>query len=129
MTAHLEYVVVKDGQIVSSKTLAEKAPDSLGIEPSFGRFHISKLGELYVVIAGTSIGGGQRLFGNYIGRVYATREKPEFEPIDLKHPFHSFFTNTPRGGSQPSNVLDLFGMADDHPNLRYARIRIEPYED
>ena len=129
MTVHLEYVVVKDSKIVSSKILAEKTPSSSGIEPSFGRFHISKTGELYVIVAGTGIEGGQRLFGNYIGRVGESGEKPEFERIDLKHPFHSFFTNTPRGGSQPSDVIDLFGMADDHPNLRYARIRIEPYED
>ena len=101
----------------------------MGLEPSFGRFHISRAGELHVIVAGTGIESGQRVFGNYIGRVGADEDKSKFERIDLKHPFHNFFTNTLRGGSPPSDVVDLFGIADDSPNLRYARIRIEPYRD
>ena len=42
----------------------------------------------------------------------------------LKHPFRGFFTNTLRGGSEPADVIDVFGTADDSPNLRYARIRL-----
>ena len=129
MTAHLEYVVVKNGKIVASKTLAETPSGAAGIEPSFGRFHISSGEKLYVLVAGTVIEQGQRIFGNNVGRAGADGNRPKFERIELKHPFHSFFTNTPRGGSLPSDVIDLFGIADDHPNLRYARIRIEPYRD
>jgi len=129
MTVHLEYVVVKDGNIISSRTLAQTPSDATGIEPSYGRFHISAAGELYVVVAGAGIEKGQRVFGNYIGRIGTNDEKPTFERIELKHPFHNFFTNTPRGGSPPSDVIDLFGIADDSPNLRYARIRIAPYRD
>ena len=129
MTAHLEYVVVKNGRVVSSKTLVETPQGPTGIEPSFGRFHISKAGDLYVIVAGAGIENGQRLFGNYIGRVGTDGHKSEFVRLELEHPFRSFFTNTPRGGSAPSNVIDLFGIADDHPNLRYARIHFEPKED
>jgi hypothetical protein len=128
MTVHLEYVVLKGGQVVSRKTLAETPQDQgpAGVEPSFGRFHIGKAGELYVVVAGLGTEKGRRVFGNYIGRVQTGDAAPEFEGIELEHPFHTFFTNTPRGGSQPSDVIDLFGIADDNPNLRYARIRIKP---
>jgi len=129
MTAHLEYVVVKEGKIVSKRTLAQTPWDATGIEPSFGRLHIGKAGELYVIVAGTGIEMGQRTFGNYLGRIDTNNNRPTFKRIELKHPFHNFFTNTPRGGSKPSDVIDLFGIADDHPNLRYARIRIEPYGD
>lgn len=129
MTTHLEYVVVKDGKIVSKRSLAEMPSNATGIEPSFGRFHVGKAGELYVIVAGTGIEKGQRKFGNYIGRIDTNDGKPMFKRIELKHPFHNFFTNTPRGGSKPSDVIDLFGIADDHPNLRYAQIRIEPYKD
>ena len=80
-------------------------------------------------VAGAGIEKGQRVFGNYIGRIGTNDEKPTFKRIELKHPFHNFFTNTPRGGSPPSDVIDLFGIADDSPNLRYARIRIAPYRD
>jgi hypothetical protein len=129
MTVHLEYVVVKGGRIVSKKTLAQTHGTTLGIEPSFGRFHIGKAGELYVVLAGRGYEVGQRPLGNYVGRIEQGGDKPKFERIGLKHPFHSFFTNTPRGGSKPSDVIDLFGIADDHPNLRYAQIRIKSYGD
>lgn len=125
MTAQLEYVVVRDGKTVSRQTLAETPEGSAGFEPSFGRFHITSAGDLYVIAAGTGTEKGRRAFANYLGRIGAPERRPEFERIDLRHPFHSFFTNTPRGGSKPSHILDVFGIADDGPNLRYARIHTE----
>ena len=125
MTAHLEYVVVKGGDILSRKTLAETPKESKGLEPSYGRFHISSDGALWVIAAGTYTDGAERTFANFISRILPGQSKPVFVRIDLKHPFGTFFTNTPRGGSQPSDVIDLFGIADDNPNLRYAKVRLE----
>jgi hypothetical protein len=125
MTAHLEYAVIKDGKVVSRRTLAEMPQSPTGLEPAFGRFHVASDGTLYAIVAGTYAEQGQRRFGNYIARIPADSRTPRFSPIDLKHPFHNFFTNTPRGGSMPSDVMDLFGIADDSPNLRYARVRLE----
>ena len=122
MTVHLEYAVVKDGKVKSRRTLSETSLNAKGLEPSFGRFHITPDGKLWVVAAGTRTGSD---FGNYVGRVPPGSAKPKFIRIALKHPFRSFFTNTPRGGSRPSNIIDLFGIADDGPNLRYARIRLK----
>jgi hypothetical protein len=124
MTAHLEYVVVKSGKVISRKTLAETPQGSKGLEPSYGRFHISSDGALWVIAAGTNIEGAERTFGNYVGRVFLGKSSTNFIRIDLKHPFRTFFTNTPRGGSKPSDFIDLFGIADDNPNLRYAGIRL-----
>ena len=125
MTVHLEYVVVKGGKVISKKTLAESPQGSNGLEPSYGRFHISSDGALWVIAAGTFIDGTERTYGNFIGRVLPNQSNLEFVRIELKHPFGSFFTNTPRGGSEPSDFIDLFGIADDNPNLRYARIRLK----
>lgn len=125
MTTHLEYVMVKDGKVLSRKTLAETGQGSKGLEPSYGRFHISSDDTLWVIAAGTHTDGAERTFGNYIGRIPPGPSRPKFVRIDLKHPFRTFFTNTPRGGSEPSDVIDLFGIADDNPNLRYAGIRLE----
>jgi hypothetical protein len=125
MTAYLEYVVVKDGKVLSRKTLAETGQGSKGLEPSYGRFHISSDGALWLIAAGTHTNGAERTFGNYIGRILPGQSRPVFVRIDLKHPFRTFFTNTVRGGSEPSDVIDLFGIADDNPNLRYASIRLE----
>jgi hypothetical protein len=124
-TVHLEYVVIKGGKVLSRKTLAETPQDSKGLEPSFGRFHIGGDGALWVIAAGTYTDGAERTFGNYIGRILPGQSEPVFVRIDLKHPFRTFFTNTVRGGSEPADVIDLFGIADDSPNLRYAAIRLK----
>jgi len=124
MTAYLEFVVIKDGKVLLRKTLAETPQSSKGLEPSYGRFHISSDGALWVIAAGTYTDGTKRTFGNYISRILPGQSKV-FVRIDLKHPFRTFFTNTPRGGSEPSDVIDLFGIADDNPNLRYAGIRLK----
>lgn len=129
MTASLEYVIVKDGKLVPRRTLAQTPDGPTGFEPSFGRFHVGSAGTLYIIAAGTSIEKNQRTFGNFLARIADANEPPTFEQIKLQHPFHSFFTNTLRGGSAPSDVIDLFGTADDNPNLRYARIRIERNKD
>ena len=125
MTAHLEYVVVKGGKVISRKTLAETPNKSKGLEPSYGRFHVGSKGALWVIASGTFTDGPERTFGNYIGRVLPNQSSPKFARIGLKHPFRTFFTNTPRGGSKPSDFIDLFGIADDNPNLRYAGIRLD----
>jgi len=129
MSVYLEYVTVKDGKVLSRQTLAERPAGPNGFEPSFGRFHISSAGELYVIAAGTNVKKGQRTSGNFLARIPSGKNKPQFQRIELKHPFGSFFTNTPRGGSKSSDIIDIFGIADDAPNLRYARIRIEPFRN
>ena len=129
MTAQLEYVVGKGDRVVLSRTLAQTSQGPAGLEPSFGRFHISSAGVLHVIVAGTAVEGGQRTFGNYLGRVLPGEGETRLERIALEHPFHSFLTNTPRGGSKPSDVIDIFGIADDSRNLRYARIRIQAHKD
>jgi hypothetical protein len=132
MTAHLEYIVVKGGEILSRKTLAETPQESRGLEPSYGRFHISSNGALWVITAGTYTDGTERTFANFISRILPGQYSTKFVRIDLKHPFQTFFTNTPRGGSEPSDVIDLFGIADDNPNsaghltvLRYTKIHLD----
>jgi len=129
MTAQLEYVVVKAGKVASRRTLTETTPDSQAIEPSFGRFHISSDGGLYVIVSATGGKPGAQAFGNYVGRVTTDSTRIDFTRLALKHPFGNFFTNTVRGGSAPSDTIDLFGIADDDPNLRYARIRLGTKQD
>jgi hypothetical protein len=129
MMVSLEHVIVKDGKVLSRQTLAKKPAGPDGFEPSFSRFHIDSRGELYVIAAGTRVKNGQRASGNFLARIPTGENKPHFERIDLKHPFGNFFTNTPRGGSKPSDIIDIFGIADDSPNLRYAQIHIKPHRD
>jgi hypothetical protein len=127
MKTYLEHVIIKDGKVLSRRTLAEQPCGPNGFEPLFGRFHIDSLKQLYVIATGTKVEDGERISGNYLARIPTSNKKPTFEHIELKHPFGNFFTNTPRGGSKPSDIIDLFGIADDGPNLRYARIRIDTH--
>jgi len=127
MTVHLQYAVIKDGKIVMKKSLAESGDNSKGLRSSFARFHTRRNGELWVIVAGTTTSTGG--FGNYVGRILPGPARPEFIRIGLQHPFGNFFTNTPRAGSEPSDTIDIFGIADDAPNLRYARVRLEGDEN
>jgi hypothetical protein len=44
--------------------------------------------------------------------------------VALAHPFTTFMTATERGGSPPSNTLEVLGDASGRPGLSYARIRL-----
>jgi hypothetical protein len=45
--------------------------------------------------------------------------------VPLEQPLgRSFMTATPRGGSPPSNVLELLGTGADPNVMRYVRLRI-----
>lgn len=124
MTTSLEYVTVRNGRVSARRALVEWTEGADGLQPSYARFHVDTRDTLWVILAGTEARAGQRSFGNFIGRMPKTGEQPKFGRIALEHPFGRFFTSTTRGGSQPSDLVDLFGTADDSPNLRYARLRL-----
>ena len=42
----------------------------------------------------------------------------------IGRPFETFFTATPRGGSEPAEAIEIFGVASDPKTLRSARIEI-----
>lgn len=125
MTWSLEYRVVRAGKIVGGSTLTSTpAARASGIAPAFARFHVDAREKLWVILAGQPIDkgvGGK--FGMFAGRVESLTERPVFIPLRMEHPFNNFFTNTTRGGSKPSDLIDLFGTTDDPP-LRYARVRL-----
>ena len=129
MEVSLEHVVVKDGQVCSRTTLAKLAQGEKGLEPSYARFHVSANDDLHVLLAGTAITGNDRAFGNVIGRIQSDGSLQKPGRIDLKHPFRTFFANTTRAGSEPSDVIDLFGIADDGLALRYARLHRQVIND
>jgi hypothetical protein len=125
MKTSLEYVTVGDSRVQSRDTLVEWTEGTDGLEPSFARFHVDARETLHVVLAATERRDAQRAVGNFVGRLRKAGERPDFRRIDLEHPFGRFFTNASRGGSRPSDLIDLFGTADDAPNLRYARLHLQ----
>lgn len=134
LIAKLEYVVLNQGRIVSRESIAQTPSDQAetqatptladGLEPSFAKFHIAKNGRLFAVVAGTQIEAGKP--SSFVNVIVGLNPKQPERLLLLQHPFRRFFTSTPRAGAEPSDLIDIFGTADDVPNLRYAQLKVPP---
>lgn len=122
MTAHLVHVVIREGKVVDRRVLAQATDAGDGIEPVYARLHVLADGGLCVILAGFPMADGKPgRFSNFIGHI-DHGFPPAFKPIPLSHPLGTFFTNTTRGGSARSDVIDMFGTSEDAFSLRYARV-------
>ncbi|NLX98903.1 MAG: hypothetical protein GXY83_22370, partial [Rhodopirellula sp.] len=130
LTHAIKYAIVRDGQIVRRVTLIEGG-EGLGseipqsIQP---RFHITPENRLlaWYYASGTDA-QGERVSENRLVEILADGTPGVPVVLPLAHPFRMAFTATPRGGSPPSNVLDLFGIRAEGPptTLCYARVRLK----
>lgn len=122
----LEYAVVREGQVVLRRTLME-AGEGLGNEvPGQARFQVTTEGRLFVLayVSGSD-GDGQGLSENRVFEVGPDGTPTAPERVPFEHPFSSFFTATTRGGSPPSDTIDLLGESYDVPGtIRYGRVRL-----
>ncbi|MBM3211368.1 hypothetical protein FJZ33_04045 [Candidatus Poribacteria bacterium] len=115
ITTSLEYLVIKDGQIIKKNTLFKGGEGLTSETPGYARFHEAEGNRLFVVYYSN---------GNQNGLLQILPEgdhKPVLIP--LKQPFGLTFTALQRGGSKASNIVDLFGPGSGN-SLRYARIKI-----
>jgi hypothetical protein len=125
MTDGLIHVVIEKGKVKDRQVLIESIEGSTGMSPGWARFHCTPDGRLYVVFyaAWTDKDGKSHQDNCLLDVSRSTSESPV--PLGLKHPLSTFFTNTTRGGSEPSFTLDLYGIGPDDPyTLRYARVRL-----
>lgn len=130
LTHAIKHAMVRDGQVVHRGTLVEGG-EGLGdeipqsIQPRFQITPENRLFALYYV-SGTN-GGGDRVSENRLVELLADGTPGTPVVVPLEHPFRMAFTATPRGGSPPSNLLDLFGIRADGPpsTICYARVRME----
>jgi hypothetical protein len=115
ITSDMVHVVVRDGAVASSQTLIAGGEGTTGLQPAYGRFHRDASGTLLVIYSAS----GEN------GTIALTDDGPG-EPITipLTEPFGTFFTASERGGSLPSDTLDLFGAGRESGTLRYARVRL-----
>jgi len=125
-TVQLEYMILNKGKIIRRKTLAATVPEGeTGLTPGWSRFHVAPDGRLHVIAYGTWIDkAGKRTVDNFLSRIAPHDEPCAFQRVHLEYPFSNFFTNTPRGGSTPSEIIDLYGTSSQPLDLRYARIRV-----
>jgi len=121
LVTSLEYVVMSGGDVVKRDTLFKGGEGASSEVPGYARFHVSSDGRLFVIYyCSGSDADGNQIRENRLLQI--GHDKPV--RIPLQEPFGMFFTNTERGGSAPSDTIDLFGPGRDQA-LRYARIKLE----
>lgn len=120
ITSSLEYAVIERGNVIRRSTLC--AGGEGGREtPQYARFHVTSNGSLHVVVA--VLVATEGLENRIIPITPGGEPKVSFR-LGLESPFQIFFTTTERGGSLPSDTLDLLGQDNRSNDLRYARIRL-----
>ena len=93
------------------------------LPPGRGRFQVTPGNRLFVFY---HVYGKNGDFSE--NRVVEIREDNSLSQaiaVPLTRPFRSFFTATVRGGSKPSDRIDVFGE-DGHEQMRYACVWIIP---
>jgi len=125
----IKYAVLHEGKVRLRKTLVIGGPEYDGSEePCWGRFHTTADGRLFVFCTlGHRTSDDPKAASARILEIYADGNVSEPVPVPLKVPLMMFFTATPRGGSRPSDILDVLGVPGWTSGVtRYARIRIAP---
>jgi hypothetical protein len=123
LTSSLEHATVRAGQVAARRTVFAGEEDAGAELPVWARFHSTPKGKLYVLASTRSQAEGKpvwgmRLFAAGAGAVSGVR-------VDLRHPFANFMTATERGGSRPSNFIDVIGApAGERNSIRYACIEV-----
>lgn len=116
LAASLHLAVVKDGAIAERRILV---PGSDTVNAGNARFHETADGKLYAV---AYIGNDDP--GNYLVQVYPKPESPVLVKIPLTAPFGSYCLAGVRGGTAPSDTIDIFGHSKGSGTLSYAQIEL-----
>jgi hypothetical protein len=101
----------------------EGAPGEIA---SAARFHVTPDGRLFVFCHVSGAGEGEpSVSENRVMELYPDGTVSPAVRVPLQRTMTSFFTATVRGGSPPSNLLDLLGHTAGRPDtISYARVRI-----
>ena len=116
----LNHAILKEGKVIYRQPIMfSKAQDTL--LPGRGRFQVTPDKRLFVFyhVYG-KIGGFSE---NRVVEILKDNSISSAATVPLNRPLRNFFTATVRGGSEPSDVIDVFGE-DGQQEMRYARIRI-----
>jgi len=116
LTRTLEHCVVSRGEVVSRNELLVSGENITGDSPAYARLHTTPDRRLFAVC----------VCSPPAVKIMQILPQPA-EPIELEldKPFGTFFTANERGGSKPSDIIDLFGIAGEPNKLGYARVRLQ----
>ncbi|MEN8226728.1 MAG: hypothetical protein ABFS38_01130 [Bacteroidota bacterium] len=118
----LNYAIIKNGEVIFRQPimLSEEADELL---PGRGRFQVTPENRLFVFYYVHDENHDRK--ENRVVEVLADHSLTAPVTVELQRPFQNFFTATVRGGSAPSDIIDVYGK-DEKNEMRYARIRILP---
>lgn len=123
------HAVIEQGRVTSREELMRRELPAGGADNrrhTSGRLHELPDGRLVAVLAAPGAPGGAGLFLQELdphGKASAAAVRLA---LTRPAPTGMFFTNTPRGGSQPDNKLDLLASETngDQITLRYLQVHI-----
>jgi hypothetical protein len=122
----LNYAVLREGKIISQRTLLAAEEGKSNERPGRGRFQVAPDNRLFVFfyISGTNA-AGKSISENRLLEILPDGSASTSVPVPLKRPFTDFFTATVRGGSPPSKTLELLGTRQGaNATISFARIHI-----
>lgn len=120
----LHYAILQDGKVIYRSPIM-LSKENEAIRPGRGRFQVSPDNRLFVFYYVHAAEGDFQ--ENRVVEIYPDRSLSEPVSVNLERPFSTFFTASVRGGSEPSDIIDVLGK-DDKNEMRYAKVRITPQE-
>jgi len=123
----LNYGVIREGKVVKRRVLLESTEAKPGLIASGPRFQVTPEHRLFVVYyAAGKDESGKTISENRISQIGPDGVASAPIRIPLKQPFTLFFTTTVRGGSPPSQALEMLGQRAGVGNtISYARVQLE----
>jgi hypothetical protein len=121
LTVSLEHCIVQNGKVTSRQTLLSGEDEPGNELPAYARLHAVSKGRLTALVS-TRAGSRYRMRLIEVWPVFGGASGTE---IVAEHPMINFMTATERGGSRPSDRIDVMGLAADQRNtIRYALIQL-----
>lgn len=127
LAASLEYSIIRDNQVVQRKTLMQLDLKKDRAAPDWARFQVTPDGQLFVFAITRDKASEVK---NCLFEILPNGEISTPVEIKLQKPLTAFMTANERGGSMPSNYLDIYGSANTDflsgkdDEMRYVRIRL-----
>lgn len=124
----LNYAVLREGKVVSQRTLIKAEEGGAGEVPGRARFQIAPGNRLFILgyVSGSDT-GGKPISENRVMELRLDGKPTAWVRVPFRKPFSDFFTASVRAGSEPSLVVDILGV---HPGagetISYGRMALGP---
>jgi len=123
----LNYAVLRQGTVVSRRTLLAAEEGRSNERPGRGRFHITPDHRLFVLFyVSGSDAAGKSISENRLLEILPDSSTNAAVRVPFRKPFTEFLTATIRAGSPPAYTVELLGsQPGSGPTISFARLRLE----